>query len=970
MEEPARIGPALNPVEARRGGPEAEASLANSVRGSPPSANRREVRTIARHQHAVGGVWNRTRFQVQANARRRALGRWFRPSGPAGTLAHLAVEGLEERVLLTLPVVDLSGVGSINRLDKLVFVDGSGPIVVVPSVTTVTSDSFLTSAVFTIDNARDDPTNITVGPSTPEQFQYGTFAGTTATQTVDAAGKLTLTLSIAAGVTTGQMLSILESVSYIDSTSPPTPTERTVDVTVTNSTGTSGPAQALIDFKSTNSPPKLATGAVNNLALTVGTTAATSLGLGSVTYDPQEPGQTMTYTVTAVPPAALGQILLADTTVVTAGTSYSLTDLQGMQFQAHDATTRGSGNFTFQVQDNGGTLNGGNDTLTQALTIVVNTPPVIVLGPAPSYTEGDPATAIAPGSTVTQPDSLADYNGGSLTATILAASLTPTPTPTGPFAGQLVLDTGAGSPFTLNGNQVLYSGNLIGTQTIAPDQETLTYAFTTASTTPAVASALISHIQYVNATQDPVRSLTVEFQVDNGHGGLSTSLPADQALTIHRVNNPPVVTVPPSTTGSPITLVETPASPTPVAIPGVFAVSDLDAEKGTLTVTFSVGVGTVTIPGAPSSPTGKSVTITDTLANLTSDLAGGVQYTSQVGYVGTDTLTVVANDNGNTGDAPDNQPLSTTAYVYLSITSGVALTSSAPANAYDAAGGKLVVLGTTGAALVGENVTYTIVVTNNGPNSSNVTLTDTIPANSTLVSGNVNDAFTIPSHSSATRTIVVAPTAGAAGLTITNLVHVAAAVPSDSPADVSTTNPVGIVQITATPNPVQEVRGQTVTAQFIVALVTPAGSTFNRTVNVTASLDAANTTAVAGTDYTGPSFPQTVSISGTQPTQSIPVSILDNMVIETAPLTLALKLALATTSNPPAPAALAGTTLTILDGDAQGLVVTTTADNGNNANPTVGSLRAAIITANKTPLVNNQPNVISFSLAASPRPSI
>ena len=102
----------------------------------------------------------------------------------------------------------------------------------------------------------------------------------------------------------------------------------------------------------------------------------TSLGLGGMALGPgggaDEAGQSLSYTVTAVPSAALGNVVLADgSTVVTASTSYSLAQIQGMQFQT-TANANGSGaNFAFSVQDNGGTLNGGVDTITQSITLGV-----------------------------------------------------------------------------------------------------------------------------------------------------------------------------------------------------------------------------------------------------------------------------------------------------------------------------------------------------------------------------------------------------------------------------------------------------------------------------------------------------------------------------------------------------------------------------------------------------------------------
>ena len=70
--------------------------------------------------------------------------------------------------------------------------------------------------------------------------------------------------------------------------------------------------------------------------------------------------------------AALGNVVLADgSTVVTANTSYTLAQIQGMQFQTTANANGGGATFIFNVQDSGGTLNGGVDTITKSITVTV-----------------------------------------------------------------------------------------------------------------------------------------------------------------------------------------------------------------------------------------------------------------------------------------------------------------------------------------------------------------------------------------------------------------------------------------------------------------------------------------------------------------------------------------------------------------------------------------------------------------------
>lgn len=111
--------------------------------------------------------------------------------------------------------------------------------------------------------------------------------------------------------------------------------------------------------------------------------SATSLGLDTVDYGAgggaDEATQTITYQVAEVPAASLGSVVLADgTTVVTTGTTYTLTEIRGMKFQPVTDVS-GSGLFRFTATDNGTTA-GQSDpqAVTESMEITVNAPPVIL----------------------------------------------------------------------------------------------------------------------------------------------------------------------------------------------------------------------------------------------------------------------------------------------------------------------------------------------------------------------------------------------------------------------------------------------------------------------------------------------------------------------------------------------------------------------------------------------------------------
>jgi len=192
--------------------------------------------------------------------------------------------------------------------------------------------------------------------------------------------------------------------------------------------------QALtISVTPVNDPPVRTAGSLNNLTM-LEDSGLTSLGLGTVAYSPgpaDEAGQTLTYTVTAVPASTLGNVVLADgTTLVSSGTIYSLTQLQGMQFQTVLNANGGPATFSFQVQDSGGTANGGSDTLIQALTISVtpvNDPPVRTAGTLNNLTvlEDSGLTSLGLGALAYSPGGGTDEAGQTLTYTVTAV---PAPT--------------------------------------------------------------------------------------------------------------------------------------------------------------------------------------------------------------------------------------------------------------------------------------------------------------------------------------------------------------------------------------------------------------------------------------------------------------------------------------------------------------------------------------------------------------
>jgi hypothetical protein len=121
-------------------------------------------------------------------------------------------------------------------------------------------------------------------------------------------------------------------------------------------------------------------------------TTAVTLGLGTAAYTPgpaNESGQVLTYAITAIP-SSISLFASNGTTPVTVGTlgtgAAGLAALQGLTYKTL-ANQSGTGNLTFTVKDDGGTVNGGVDTLTENVSITVAS-----ANDAPSFTKGPDQT--------------------------------------------------------------------------------------------------------------------------------------------------------------------------------------------------------------------------------------------------------------------------------------------------------------------------------------------------------------------------------------------------------------------------------------------------------------------------------------------------------------------------------------------------------------------------------------------------
>ncbi len=144
---------------------------------------------------------------------------------------------------------------------------------------------------------------------------------------------------------------------------------------------------------------------------------------------------------------------------------------------------------------------------------------------------------------------------------------------------------------------------------------------------------------------------TVTLSVDDlGNTGVGGNETDNETITVtvNSVNDPPVNTLP----SGPLNVFNTET----LAVSGV-SVADIDAGSGDLTVDLAVGDGTLSFTSSAGlmvtgAGTG-SLSATGTLSNLNTAL-GGLIYDPIDSFIGTDTLSMTTNDNGNTGGSAES----------------------------------------------------------------------------------------------------------------------------------------------------------------------------------------------------------------------------------------------------------------------------------------------------------------------------
>ena len=262
--------------------------------------------------------------------------------------------------------------------------------------------------------------------------------------------------------------------------------------------------------------------------------------------------------------------------------------------------------------NDGASSNNSGSATRQITSPASNNPPVVTTsGGSLTFTEGDAATAIDPGVSVTDPDS----------PNLVSATVQIT---TGCTNGQDVL-------------AFVNTGSITGNYTAATCLLSLT-----GTDTPANYQVALRTVTYFNGSDAPntVARVVTFSASDGGASGSGT-----RGITVVAVNDPPTINAPASLSTN---------EDTPLNITNI-SVADVDAGSANEQVTLGVVHGTLTINTTAGltvvGNSSASVTMTGTIASLNGGL-NGMTYTPALNFNntrGNEVLSVGISDLGNTG---------------------------------------------------------------------------------------------------------------------------------------------------------------------------------------------------------------------------------------------------------------------------------------------------------------------------------
>ncbi|MGY4474688.1 cadherin domain-containing protein [Bradyrhizobium sp. USDA 3364] len=568
------------------------------------------------------------------------------PSGAPRTVTIIANDG----TLDGTPVTDTINVAPVNDPPSVVaghtlnYTENQAATAFDPAIT-----------VTDVDNATLASATVQITGNYVNGQDILAFVNTaTITGTFNAA---TGTLTLTGTDTLAAYQAALASVTYFNTSDNPSGLARTVTIIANDGTANSTPVTDTINVTPVNDPPVTTAGGtldyLENQAATVidasvNVTDVDSANMSSATVQitggfvagqdvlgfVNQNGITGSYN------AAIGTLTLTGSSSVA---NYKAALDSVTYFNNSDNPSGADRTVSFTVND--GSLNSNTSTSTIHVT-PVNDAPVISFGAITGFSEppnGTPAANSTP-VTITPNLTITDAEGNNLTdATFVLNNLKP--------SDALSIAGHAGTSGDI--------GNIHFDITSTGSTETI--SFTGPTDTLAHYNAALDLIQFNNTSENPdatARSYSLTVHDDGGtaNGGNNTGT-ASTTGSVTAVDDAPTATVPADNS------IGTAFSHTNLAISGL-SVADVDASSGNVTATISsshANLSFITAGLASFTNNGShTVTLTGTVAQVNTALAT-LNYNSDDGFTGSDTVTLSVNDNGNTGTGG---PLSSGAHTF------------------------------------------------------------------------------------------------------------------------------------------------------------------------------------------------------------------------------------------------------------------------------------------------------------------
>ncbi|MFM9912013.1 MAG: beta strand repeat-containing protein [Methylophilaceae bacterium] len=434
----------------------------------------------------------------------------------------------------------------------------------------------------------------------------GTLTVSGGTAGIAGSGTSTVTLT---GTVTQINATLAATVNYVPTANYNGSATLTMGVNDGGNTGTGGAKTDSdvinITINSVNDAPAGTNKTITTLEDTAYTFTVADFGFSDVN---DAPNTLLNVRITTLP--LTGSLTLTGFGAVTAGQFVLATDIAAGKLiytPVTDANGLANASFTFQVQDNGGTAFSGIDLDPSANTISID---VTSVNDAPIGTNN---------TVTTNEDTVYTFAVADFGFT------DPNDTPTNSMTGVRITTLPTAGTLTLTGVGAVTAGQIITVANITAGKLIFTPA--------------------LNANGVAYSTFTFQVQ-DNGgvaSGGVNQDTTArTMTIDVTAVNDAPI------NNGL---VAQTTNEDTSKTITGL-SITDVDAASASITTTLSVLNGVLNVSGGTATITNSgtnTVTLTGTVAQINATLAATVSYVPTANYNGSDTLTMVTSDNGNTG---------------------------------------------------------------------------------------------------------------------------------------------------------------------------------------------------------------------------------------------------------------------------------------------------------------------------------